>query len=549
MTQRCIFSKHIPFHTMNEEDVERILADIRLFNRMKWEATSELLKSSSVPDTTGIDLRRKENEALRKSLPDSLHVRLKKEFGCTDYFTNSAERLASGLISSVKTNRKEYVRDLKVRQKEISSKLRKTNKHIAKLERVKQYLILATRDNDPKKIKSLPYCVYKDGKWIMKRCDKVVRIYENTYLFETQYLDPKIYRLKAKARLLGNKIVHIDKRIEELEDISICFGSKKLYKKQRTVYTDHTVWKSVWDKKRNRSMTLGGRKDSRHGNYLCTYDPVRHVLIYRTAKNRYIEIPGVEFPYKQDELNEVVRNGYTAIGWIIEVTGRSFLIKCVYTIPERNKLSDTENGVIGIDMNADNISWTETDENGNIEDHGIIRFDLRNKSSEHTEHVLSYVLEEIYAKCRKAGKPLVMEDISIRKTFQVYNRNKKKNQKVSSFAYSKLTSLAVSKSYKYAIDVLFIDPSYTSQSGKILFMKDYGLSVHEAASVMIARRGMGIYDNVPDYIYEHFSEELKQKDFKPQWYAASKYIKQFKPIDIYRGALTKEMITALDYKF
>lgn len=296
-------------------------------------------------------------------------------------------------------------------------------------------------------------------------------------------------------------------------------------------------------------MTLGGRKDSKNGNYLCTYDPARQVLTYRSVSNRYIELPNVRFPYKQDELNEVIQAGYSAVGWIFEITGRSFLIKCVYQIPPINKMWDTANGVIGMDTNVDNLAWSETDKDGNLIRHGVVRFDLRNKTSEQAEHILSHAVDQVYGKCCESGKPLVMEDLSIKKRFDIYERNANRNRKLSSFAYAKITGLVQSKSNRFGIEAMALDPAYTSQAGKLLFMRQHGLSVHESASCAIARRGMNIYDKVPAFMYKMFPEELKQKDYKSQWYAVSKYIKQFNTHEIYKGALTEETVNALGYRF
>ena len=51
-------------------------------------------------------------------------------------------------------------------------------------------------------------------------------------------------------------------------------------KKRSTVYTDNDVWRSVWQKKRAKGMTLSGRKDSADCNFMVSYDPVTGILTY-----------------------------------------------------------------------------------------------------------------------------------------------------------------------------------------------------------------------------------------------------------------------------
>ena len=47
------------------------------------------------------------------------------------------------------------------------------------------------------------------------------------------------------------------------------------------------------------------------------------------------------------------------------------------------------------------------------------------------------------------------------------------------------------------MDVKFVNPAYTSQMGKVKYMSRYGLSIHEAASLVIGRRGMGYKEKMP----------------------------------------------------
>lgn len=67
------------------------------------------------------------------------------------------------------------------------------------------------------------------------------------------------------------------------------------------------------------------------------------------------------------------------------------------------------------------------------------------------------------------------------------------------FAYQRIASSIENQSLKREIAFYKIDPAYTSQMGKFLFMRKYGISIHQAAAYTIGLVGLGLYEKlVPD---------------------------------------------------
>ena len=95
-------------------------------------------------------------------------------------------------------------------------------------------------------------------------------------------------------------------------------------------------------------------------------------------------------------------------------------------------------------------------------------------------------------------KPIAIEKLDTT-TSKVSNRygNKKANFKMSMFAYNKMISAIKSRAEKMGIAVFEVNPAYTSQIGKMKYMKRFGISIHEAASFVIARRAMGFKEKLP----------------------------------------------------
>jgi IS605 OrfB family transposase len=237
-----------------------------------------------------------------------------------------------------------------------------------------------------------------------------------------------------------------------------------------------------------------------------------------------------EFPYGQELIETALnleKGERQAVCWSIEDWGNSFLVKCMINLKSERKNFCYTSGVIGIDVNADNISVAETDKSGNLLSHEVIDFNILNKSSEQIEQILSLSLERVYKIAEDRRKPVVMEKLEDIKQEYLY-QGKRLNETLSMFAYSKITELALSKSNKYNIDIKQVNPAFTSQMGKIKYLKKHGLSVHEAAAYVIARRGQGFAERLPKNLLEQIPETKINKHHWSHW---SHLHKKFKKIN------------------
>ena len=70
-------------------------------------------------------------------------------------------------------------------------------------------------------------------------------------------------------------------------------------------------------------------------------------------------------------------------------------------------------------------------------------------------------------------------------------RSSKTNRKVSMMVYSAFRQLIGSTAFRAGVEVIGINPAYTSVIGLAKFGSGYKLTPHQAAAVAIARRGLG----------------------------------------------------------
>jgi hypothetical protein len=61
---------------------------------------------------------------------------------------------------------------------------------------------------------------------------------------------------------------------------------------------------------------------------------------------------------------------------------------------------------------------------------------------------------------------------------------------LSAFAYRKFYDLLYSRASREGVEIIEVNPAFTSIIGTVKFKSGYGLSTHAAAAVAIARRGL-----------------------------------------------------------
>lgn len=151
-------------------------------------------------------------------------------------------------------------------------------------------------------------------------------------------------------------------------------------------------------------------------------------------------------------------------------------------------------GCVSADLNWDNVSLSDISADGELLDRRVIRFDLTGKTAGQITEIIGDVCRQVREWCVEKKKPLVMEglDTTASKAGSRY-KGKTAKRHMSMFAYGKMTACIKNQGYRHSFEVYFTDPAYTSQAGKVLFMRKMGATVHEAASYCIGLKGMGLY--------------------------------------------------------
>ena len=531
-------SKYIKKNTLSPEINKRLEDDLRLFSSM-W------LNAFTIS-----------NKGLDKTMKDSPHVFLKSKYDANDYFVTAAQRRARMTTQSQKELLTMYIADTEEDISDLADKKKELEDRLKSLKAMKQSLIKYTKTGQKKlsmikNFKSSGLSFKPDGSVTVGN-GKYQTVYPNIWLFEHKYLDHKIRQMKSAVDSVKKKLRRKKDKLAKLKEqtktgcYSIYFGSRELMHKDiPQAQKDKLIWK-----KRNGSMTLAGRNDAPGGNYMVAYDPDTHLLQYRGSagphrikgvkpEEYYEPVAVVEFPYGQELLDRSIRENKTPVAWIITDCGNAWRFDACIT-PSEERMNDYYgDGCIAMDVNWDRIAVAELNGTGGLIGRKVLPFQMEHRSSEQIEQEISKVLEQVFMICREKNKPLVAEDISnTKRKAGLYSKTTKRNRRVSLFANDILRRLTESKSSKYSIHVTFVNPAYTSQTGKVKYMHRYGLSVHESAAYVIGRRGLGIIDKLPEEYAKKLTAKNRQLSRMKQWAKAYRYTKEVKPSDIFKPVLT-----------
>jgi len=322
-------------------------------------------------------------------------------------------------------------------------------------------------------------------------------------------LEAKVYKttVENKAKLLfkihqkKRRLFILETKLSKAKDnaasgkISLCFGSKKLFRAQfflqENGYASHQEWKNDWQDTRNSEFFVLGSKDETAGCQGCvatinTNGSFNLRLRLPNAVGKYVSFENVVFAYGQDKILESLQ-AKRALSYRFKRDKKGWRV-FVSTAMERETTSNIGYGAIGVDLNANCVAVSETDRYGNLVATKIIPCVTRGKSSEQTKAIIGDAVKQISVVASNTGKPVVVEKLDFqRKKLELSSFD---NGMLSNFAYSMFDSMIHAKCFRDSNEVIEVNPAYTSVIGSVNHAQKHGISVHQSAALAIARRGM-----------------------------------------------------------
>jgi len=171
-----------------------------------------------------------------------------------------------------------------------------------------------------------------------------------------------------------------------------------------------------------------------------------------------------------------------------------------------------DNGVIGIDINAYpfHLALVHTTKDGNLEKYERISLDsLLEGSSDRREYLSWQVAHQVVEIAKRERKAIVVENLEKLPKGKRGDGQPKLRQKLQKWIYKALLQKIEIVAKRNGIQVIKVNPAYTSIIGKLKYAPLYNIDKDTAGAYVIARRGLGFKERLP----KNYKELLKDADF------------------------------------
>ena len=313
--------------------------------------------------------------------------------------------------------------------------------------------------------------------------------------------------------------------------VRLCFGSRKLWRKQYDLkangYASREAWREEWRDVRSNEFFVLGSRDETAGCQLCVASvnddgtlTLRLRMPDRLAglHGKYLVVPNVRFASGHDVVLAALGSNTEyavyrrkhgekearattlgqAISYRFKRDAKGWRVFATTELPEVEVTTDRRRGAIGVDLNADHLAVAETDASGNYLNAWRVPLVTDGKGHHQAEALIGDAVASVVEYARGAGKPLVIEKLDFRQKKAVLEgESRKYSRMLSSFAYGKIKAYFLSRGYREGVEIIEVNPAYSSVVGRVKFMERYGLTVHQAAALALARRYLGCSERIP----------------------------------------------------
>jgi len=171
-----------------------------------------------------------------------------------------------------------------------------------------------------------------------------------------------------------------------------------------------------------------------------------------------------------------------------------------------------DNGAIGIDINAFpfHLALVHTTKDGNLEKYERLSLDkLLEGSSEKREYLSWQIAHQVVEIAKRERKALVVENLEKLPKGKRGDGLPKLRQKLQKWVYKELLQKIEIVARRSGIQVIKVNPAYSSIIGKLKYAPLYNMDKDTAGAYVIARRGLGFKERLP----KNYRGLLKDVDF------------------------------------
>jgi IS605 OrfB family transposase len=282
-----------------------------------------------------------------------------------------------------------------------------------------------------------------------------------------------------------------------------------LFEKLKKRHINGNAYKKLqheWQERRKGNLYSRGDKSKKGNlNTRIEIDENGAVLRINVGERKYA-YARIQAGWKKGKCREELLEAISTCGqpYSVELKLKNGKVYAYFEIEENfpEVAVTKENGVIGIDVNAypDHIAWAETDENGQLAGHGKIPMpELISGNTDKREYYRWQYAHEVVRLAEEKKKAIAIERLDIRDKGKRGDFSGRKSRRIRhSFSYRSLLEKIKVLAKRKGIQIIEVNPAYTSLIGMLKYAPQYMISKDVAAAYVIARRGLGLKEQIPE---------------------------------------------------
>lgn len=378
---------------------------------------------------------------------------------------------------------------------------------------------------------------------------ELVKLHHANALSKVEFTKKRLKKGKSKRKIYG-----LQKRLNKEERLlakwqrhldagtfpPVVFGGKKLFYERCKGKISKEEWQEA------RSSRYLSRGDKTKGGNLNTRLTVSNDIIYleiaaepvKTGKSvRYnrIRVP-VYLAHKTSKKTGKI-NGFNYRQMVLDYlkTGNAYQVKIIrkdnryyihVTIEESLPESYNTKGAVGVDTNPDGLGVTLLDYLGQFRGSRWFRQgEWTYARGNRKNNLIGEMAANIVALAKEKDFALVVEDLMFK---QDKSMSEKFNRISHGFIWSRFLECIKRRALREGVPLVKVKPAFTSIIGILKYQNQYGLSHHQSAAYVIARRGLGYNkEKVPKQLVKKFisnKDGFAQLTNWKQWSSVKKAI-------------------------
>ncbi|WP_066256204.1 hypothetical protein [Neobacillus drentensis] len=341
----------------------------------------------------------------------------------------------------------------------------------------------------------------------IKKIEKKIEKLQKSTLSNKEDL---ILNKQSRIKKLSKKMNYYQYHIENGSVPKVVDGTKK----RLALLNKHKITKQEWMDSRTNALFSRGEV-SKGGNeniklsYLQDRSVEMDVLNPLSSKRNDRLCFIVQFPEKYImSIHTNLSSGKAYSVRILREDGKYYVH--LTFIQKLNTSYNFSNGCAGIDINPDNLAVTIVHPNGNFRKSKVFWMnDVNSVPATKRDWILGNAVTSAIKWVKSNGiETLAIEDLHFKNDL---SKNTTFNRRSSNFVYRKIITTLISKGIKEEVFLVHVPAYYTSLIGRVKYQKSYGLSIHQSAALVLARRSMGFKEKIPHQLMSVlFAEEAKK---------------------------------------